>query len=237
MLRIGICDDNIAARLQLRSLLEQTFYAQQTEYQIYEFSSGEGVLHWFEKHEAELDLLFLDIEMNGLDGMETARQIRRHSAEILLVFVTGYSDYVFEGYEVGALDYLMKPVQPDKLGKVLTRVFSHLYTSANQFYLCRNQDGVYRIPRRDILYFASNRRLVLCVTATREYQFYSKLDAVQVELDDPSFVRIHQRYLVRAGAVSFIGENEVSIEDIRLPVSRSYKKDAILALTRAMLEG
>ena len=77
----------------------------------------------------------------------------------------------------------------------------------------------------------------MVVTAAREYQFYGKLDAVQTELNDPSFVRIHQRYLVRAGAVSFIGENEVAIGDIHLPVSRSYKKEAMLALTRAMLEG
>ena len=123
MIHIGICDDNAAARMQLRSALERNLYARGSEYDIFEFSSGEGMLGWFEKHHTELDLLFLDIEMGSMDGMEAARRIRVRNAAVQLVFVTGYADYVFDGYEVGALDYLMKPAQPDRLNRVLTRAF------------------------------------------------------------------------------------------------------------------
>ena len=236
MIHIGICDDNAAARMQLRSALERNLYARGSEYDIFEFSSGEGMLGWFEKHHTELDLLFLDIEMGSMDGMEAARRIRVRNAAVQLVFVTGYADYVVDGYEVGALDYLMKPAQPDRLNRVLTRAFAALHLVSDAVFLCRNTEGTYRIPRCEILYFFSDRRLITCVTASRSYPFYGKLDEVQEELDGSGFVRIHQRYLVRAGAVSRIGDGEVSVGKENLPISRSYRKDAMLALTRAMLE-
>lgn len=93
----------------------------------------------------------------------------------------------------------------------------------------------YRIPIRNILYFASNRRQVTCVTAGRSYCFYGKLDQVAREVGR-SFVRIHQRYLVRAGAVDRFGGSEVSIGDTVLPVSRSCQQAAMLALARVSLE-
>lgn len=76
MLRIGICDDVYDARLVLRSALERVLERRRTESQFFEFSSGEGLLRWLEHHAGELDLVFLDMEMGGLDGMETARRLR-----------------------------------------------------------------------------------------------------------------------------------------------------------------
>ena len=118
--------------------LERNLYDRHAEYNIFEFSSGEGVLGWFANHTAELDLLFLDIEMNAIDGMEAARRIREQNQTIQLVFVTGYADYVFDGYSVGALDYLMKPVQPERLDQVLVRTFAALHRTADTVYLCHN---------------------------------------------------------------------------------------------------
>ena len=76
MLRIGICDDVYDARLVLRSALERVLERRRTEGQFFEFSSGEGLLRWLEHHAGELDLVFLDMEMGELDGMETARRLR-----------------------------------------------------------------------------------------------------------------------------------------------------------------
>ena len=236
MLHIGICDDSFAARAQLRSVLEHNLYDRHAEYNIFEFSSGEGVLGWFANHTAELDLLFLDIEMNAIDGMEAARRIREQNQTIQLVFVTGYADYVFDGYSVGALDYLIKPVQPEHLDQVLVRTFAAMHRAADTVYLCHNSDGVYRIPRQEILYFSSDRRLITCVTTTRSYTFYGKLDEVESELNDPSFLRIHQRYLIRKDSVGRVTDNSVRIQNKDLPISRSYKKEAVFALTRTFLE-
>ena len=110
MLRIAICDDSEDDREILRSLLEKC-YISADEDVVYEFSQGTNAVSFLKKHPGEIDLLFLDIEMPKLSGMEAAEAIRAFDTSIQLIFVTGYPDYVFDGYRVGALDYLMKPVK------------------------------------------------------------------------------------------------------------------------------
>ncbi|MEI3102341.1 MAG: LytTR family DNA-binding domain-containing protein [Oscillospiraceae bacterium] len=108
MLRIAICDDSQDARLSLHGAVERSLDRQGQQGEIYEFSSR-GLLRWMERHAGEIDLVFLDMEMGELDGMETAQRLRRAFESLQLVFVTAYSDRVFEGYSVSALAYIMKP--------------------------------------------------------------------------------------------------------------------------------
>ncbi len=237
MLRIGICDDLSDARLLLRSALERILDSRKVQGQFFEFSSGENLLRWYERHAGELDLLFLDMELHELDGMETARRLRAADAGLQLVFVTGHSEYVFDGYTVGALGYILKPPGREQLESVLDRAQAALVRELDRAYLCRNGDIHYRIPLSSICYFASDRRQVQCVAENRTYTFYAKLDAVAAEVGK-EFIRVHQRYLVRAGAVDRIESGEVVLQSgERLPVSRSCQQSALLALARAELEG
>jgi two-component system response regulator LytT len=237
VLQIGICDDSREARQALQWPLERLLETRAVPHQFYEFSSGEGILGWMEKHEGELDLVFLDIEMQDMNGMETARRLRELDANLQLVFVTGYADYVYDGYAVGALGYLLKPAKEPQLDDILVRALAALYRSANEVYVCRSGDNYYRIPRTKILYFLSDRRQIQCVTAERIYTFYGKLDEVEQELRDSHFVRIHQRYLVHASMVERVDSGEVILQGgTALPVSRSCQGAAMAALTRAMLE-
>lgn len=237
MLQIGICDNQQQARLALQWTLERLLEQREISGEIYQFSSGEGLLGWMKKHPAELDLVFLDIEMSKINGMETARKLREADSGIQLVFVTGYADYVYDGYSVGALGYLLKPAKERQLDDILTRALSALDRGGNEVYVCRNGDSFYRIPRIKILYFASSKRQIQCVTNECTYTFYGKLDEVEQELSGGGFVRIHQRYLVRAGAVEHMDSSEVTLRgDHRLPMSRSCQTAAMAALTRALLE-
>ena len=237
MLSIGICDDDRENRLSLRWLLENILENQKIESAIYEFSSGETLLPWMEKHHNEIDLLFLDIEMGRLNGLETARTLRADNELLQIVFVTAFSDYVFEGYGVDALGYLMKPAKREQLEVILSRALTKLCREADQMYVCHNGDTWYRIPYQEILYFESDRRKVNCITQNRSYSFYGKLDEVEQELARAGFVRIHQRYLVRMNAIRQICGSEVQIGTDTLPISRSYHQKALLALTRSALEG
>ena len=124
MLQIGICDDARESRFQLRVLLERALEGRSAPARLLEFSSGDALLGWMDRHAGELDLVFLDIEMEGTNGMDTARALREADQSLQLVFVTGYSDYVFDGYEVGALGYLLKPAGAEELEKVLTRALT-----------------------------------------------------------------------------------------------------------------
>lgn len=235
MLRIGMCDDEIDARDALRIQLEKVLIEESEEI-VYEFSSGEGAVRWLGKHPGEIDLLFLDVEMEGMNGMEAAEQIREFDRELMIVFVTGYSDYVFDGYRVNALDYIMKPAQTGRLREVLKRVRYQLYDRREKSYALKNTDGTFRFSLADISYFYSDKRKVILVCRGKEYAFYGKLDEVEQELSG-SFVRIHQRYLVNPEQVTHIGSDRVMIGDKELPISRALKEEATARLAKALLGG
>lgn len=234
MIRIGICGDESRAREALKIQLEQLLREEDAKV-IYEFSSGEGLCAWLPKHAGELDLLFLDVEMGGMNGMETARRIRQSDNGLLIVFVTGYADFVFDGYSVQALDYVMKPVKRERLAQLMERVEDQLRRRSPQTLTIQNTEELFRVAYEDILYCYSDRRQVTVVTQGREYPFYAKLDDVAQTLGG-GFVRIHQRYLVRAKAVSSIQGSEVCVGPDRLPISRGLRQQAMAELTLSMLE-
>ena len=235
MLRIGICDDESGARDALRFSIERLLREEEGKV-FYDFSSGEGAVNWLAKHTGELDLLLLDVELGGMSGMETAKRIRQQDANLMLVFVTGYADFVFDGYAVSAMDYLVKPVKEDKLRQVLDRAQKLLESREPQTFVIQNADGLYRIAKNHIFYLYSDRRRVKVLTRDREYSFYGKLDEAEALLGS-GFVRIHQRYLVRAGAVSKIEKGSVTIGDTHLPISRALQNPAMTALARNMIGG
>lgn len=235
MLRIGVCDDEKEMRFTLRFKLERLLEMRNVEGEIYEFSLGDRLIEWYGKHAGGLDLLFLDIEMEGANGMETAKLLRRNDASLQMVFVTAHPDYVFAGYSVSALGYLMKPPSADALDDILTRAMAAIYLHADEVYLCRNSEGTYRLPKASILYFTSEKRQVTCTTKSGSYTFYGKLSQVESEIGT-GFIRIHQRHLVNAAAVEQMTADAVLIEGISLPISRAYQKEAMRRLTRALLD-
>lgn len=237
MLRIGICDDIADARLLLQDALERVLEMGGWEAQFFQFSSGEGLLDWYAKHLGELDLVFLDIEMKTLSGIDTAKRLRALDDSLQLAFCTSYSDYVFDGYGTGALGYLLKPPRQEQLEEVLRRAQAALLRGLDEAYIAKNGDTTYRLPYQTILYFTSERRKVHCVTTERTVSFYGKLDAVAAEVGK-HFVRIHQRYLVRIGAIARMETNEVVlVNGERLPLSRSQRQTALLAVAQQTLEG
>lgn len=234
MLRIGICDDEREAREALHLMLDVIFDREDMALQIYEFSSGEGVVGWLEGHAGELDLLFLDIDMRGMDGIETGMAIRKIDGRLSIAFLTGHPEQVFRGYSVGALDYIMKPLEKEKLREVLGRAMLALQYGERDAYTIRNSEGMYRIPLKEIRYVHSDRRLVTVETARRGYTFYAKLDDVGQELGG-DFIRIHQRYLVRAQAVDQVEGDRVKLGELTLPISRTHRQAAMQGFARTLL--
>lgn len=236
MLRIALCDDEENARDLLRIQLEKLMDESEDEI-IYEFSNGRTCVNWLTAHPGEVDLLFLDVEMGKENGMDAAKKIRAANCSILIVFVTGYTDYVFEGYQVDALDYLVKPPSPESLKNVLFRAKKLLSPQSEKFFVLKNTEGIYRLPIDDILYFYSDRRYIHLVTVLKTYTFYGKLSDIEKQIQR-HFIRIHQRYLVNSDKVTFLGSDYVTIDNPaseKLPVSRNYKKEASEKLARVLL--
>ncbi len=234
-MNIAICDDEKKFRKELRHLLEVQLDLMALTYEIEEYESGNSLLAHVE--EREPDVLFLDIEMPGMGGMETAKVLRNLGKKMLIIFITAYPDYVFQGYEVHAFHYILKPYEKKKLKEVLESAVKELSAQEEKFYVIQQKSGTIRLNIREISYFKSDKRSV-CVMLRKGEQlsFYEKLDEVEAELPD-FFQRIHNRYLVNIHCISKVESTSCVCCGEELPVSRRYKQSLAVAFAKIMLKG
>ena len=232
MLQLAVCDDERVFRSDLRKLLGTELELCGIDYHISEFTSGEELIAGLEK--ADCQILFLDIEMKGIDGVEAARRLRETKRQMEIVFVTSYADFVFQGYEVRALNYILKPYELEKIAAVLHTALEALDIEAEKYYVIDQRGGSIRVPLSSVKYFSSERRTVHAVTTEREYTFYEKLSDLETELPD-TFVRIHNRYLVHLKYLEAVRQNTAVVDGEELPVSRSCKSGLSIAFAKYML--
>lgn len=232
MLQLAVCDDERVFRSDLRKILGTELELCGIDYHISEFTSGEELIAGLEK--ADCQILFLDIEMKGIDGVETARRLRETKRQMEIIFVTSYADFVFQGYEVRALNYILKPYEPEKIAAVLHTAPEALDIEAEKYYVIDQRGGSIRVPLSSVKYFSSDRRTVHAVTTEQEYTFYEKLSDLETELPD-TFVRIHNRYLVHLKYLEAVRQNTAVVDGEELPVSRSCKSGLSIAFAKYML--
>lgn len=233
MITIGICDDEAAMRKSLRAPLEQKLQLMGMDYQIFEYDSGETLIkntgaQW-------LDILFLDIEMKDLNGMDTAKALRRQNVHTLLIFVTAYPDFVFQGYEVHAFHYILKPYEERKIKSVLEQALIKLGKNAEQSFTLEQKSGTYKVPMKKIVAFSSDKRkVVISLDDGGTLDFYGRLDTVAKDLPD-YFVRCHNRHLINLNFVTALEKDRCICKAFAFPVSRAYRQPLEIAFARLLL--
>lgn len=234
MVNIGICDDEASMRRLLRAPLEQKLQLLGEDYQIFEYNSGETLVTC---PEAEwLDILFLDIEMRQLSGMETARNLRKKDSHTLLIFVTAHPDFVFQGYEVHAFHYILKPYDKQKIMKVLEQALKELGQNREHYFTLEQKSGTTKIPAKKILAFSSDRRkIIISLEDGNKLDFYGKLDTVADDLPD-YFIRCHNRHLVNLNHVTALEKDSCILKSQSFPVSRAYRQSVEIAFARLLLQ-
>ena len=234
MINIGICDDEASMRRLLRAPLEQKLQLLGADYRIYEYDCGETLLT---RPETEwLDILFLDIEMRQMNGMETARNLRKRDSHTLLIFVTAYPDFVFQGYEVHAFHYILKPYENQKIMKVLEQAIKELGQNREHYFTLEQKSGTTKIPAKKILAFSSDRRkIIISLEDGNKLEFYGKLDAVETDLPD-YFIRCHNRHLVNLNYVTALEKDGCTLRSQSFPVSRAYRQSVEIAFARLLLQ-
>ena len=234
MINIGICDDEASMRRLLRAPLEQKLQLLGADYRIFEYDCGETLLT---RPETEwLDILFLDIEMKQLSGMETARNLRKRDSHTLLIFVTAYPDFVFQGYEVHAFHYILKPYENQKIMKVLEQAIKELGQNREHYFTLEQKSGTTKIPAKKILAFSSDRRkIIISLEDGNKLEFYGKLDALETDLPD-YFIRCHNRHLVNLNYVTALEKDGCTLRSQSFPVSRAYRQSVEIAFARLLLQ-
>ncbi len=195
-MNIAICDDESRVRTGIRNVLKEAFPG--TE--IREFVSGQKLLEAAGQDYLP-DIVLMDIAMNGMDGMETARKLRERY-QVLLIFVTGVKEQVFQAFDVGAFHYLLKPVEKEKLLSVMERAFAEVEKAGAKpkYMLVKVPGGHRRINAADILYAESDGRKVILHMKQENLEFYEKMEELEQRLGE-GFYRCHRGYLVSLSEV------------------------------------
>lgn len=240
-MNIAICDDEENVRYLIRKLIEK----QTKDCRIMEFSSGGELLQFWRREDREqIEILFLDIAMEGADGMETAEQIRAWKEEReeplwgslpLLIFVTGHPEYMAKAFSVNAFQYLVKPIDEKEFADVFAlalRECCHLGVKKNaepRKILVRDGNITRNIPVEDIYYIESNNRKIIIAVGDEKIECYGKIGGMERELQE-GFFRTHRGYLVNMKYVERYSRTEVQMKDgSRLLISKYKYQDFVKA--------
>jgi len=200
-LRIFLVDDEAPARARLRSLLQDCAGSLPNEV-VGEADSGAAALAALA--DRSVDVVLLDIRMPGMDGMEVARRLAKLERSPAVVFVTAYDAHAVSAFEVGARDYLLKPVRLDRLVEALRRVASlgqPESRSKSRFITVNDRGRVLRVPLEEVLYLRAELKYVTLRTREREYVLDEPL--TRLEDDFPNdLLRIHRNCLVNRGQLT-----------------------------------
>lgn len=218
-MRVAVCDDEAEYCKQMQKMIEKMYHSLDVIVDTYQ--TGRDLLRQFEKQ--NYDLIFLDIEMPGIDGISLARRLRDRKEELRLVFLTSHVEYALKGYEVQALRYLTKPVQEDKLKEVLCYVMKQMQDQ--RIIWLKTSAGEERVSLSDILYLEAQDQNISINTAERSYVVRYNLRDFEQELKEYGFFRIHRGYLVSLRKISAVRKNEVTLDGgTVLPLSRTREK-------------
>ena len=232
MIRTAICDDEANIRAYLSALIQ----AQPYPCEIVEYASAGDCL----ANHREIDLLFLDIELNppgtGLDGMALARKIRERDSttQPVIIFVTGYDRYVFDAFDVGAFQYLLKPVNEEKFAQVFARAVEQIAANREnpqkgRVLTLQSANTSKTVPLDSIYYIESSNHRVELHLKDGEFACYAKIGDLELELQN-QFFRIHKGYLVNLSYVAGYSKTEVTLTNgVRLLLSKYKYQDFVKA--------
>lgn len=227
-LKIGICDDDAAQVALTEKLTAQWAQENGHDAKIKTYKNAESLLFDF-AGESDFDILMLDIEMGEMDGVTLAKNIRAKSDFVQIIFITGYSDYISDGYDVAALHYLMKPLKSEKLFEVLSRAAMKLKKDGKMITL-KTADEIIRLPIREIKYIDVYKNDIT-IHAKRSITVRKTLSEIETELDS-RFFRTGRQSIINLDYVRRTTKNSVYLaggEEVPLP------RGAYEAINRAII--
>ncbi len=218
MVRIGICDDEKAVRERIASQMQ----ALVPKDCLVLYASGEDVL----AEQRQCDILFLDIQMPGTDGMTVAKKLRERNSRQILIFVTALKEYVYEAFDVKAFRYLVKPFSQKRLQEVLCAAVEEcghmpaVSEPKRKQLLVRSKGECIRVFLEDILYAEVYNRKVILHQREKMLEYYQRLSELESELGS-GFVRVHRSYLVQLRCVERYNAKTIYLEDgSEIPIAK-----------------
>jgi len=221
MLEIAICEDDIIQQERLEILLSEI--GLQESINLRKFDSGEKLIKSYESDD-RYGIILLDMQLDLLDGIQTAEIIRGYDKNCLIIIITSVMEYAALGYSIDAYDFIMKPVDKEKFGRVINKAVKELQARMNKTYLIQTRDKTKVIKLSEIQFIESNRNRVIIHTNKEKYTNNESISSVVDKLRKDGFVRISRYYIANIYYVKEIGvKTLILVTGEELKYSEKYR--------------
>lgn len=221
MFRIAVVEDDAEYAQRITRYIER--YALENGLEIQTTALGDG-METVMNYRHEWDIIFLDIEMPNLDGFSAAKEIRARDSTVLLIFITNMARYAIRGYEVGALDFMLKPVSYEQFRMKMQKAVAAAKMRESKYVLLSTKDGEIRISIDEILYVEVLNHHLQIATLSGTHTIFESLNHFEKKLPEKRFSRCSRSYLVNLQQVRRITAASVMVDTVELPISRTRRK-------------
>ena len=231
MIRIALVEDDASYRQELKAYLEQYARENGEEIDVKAFTDGDEIA---QDYRAGYDIIFMDIMMRFMNGMQAAREIRKKDEEVIIIFVTNTAQYAISGYEVNALDYVLKPINYYAFSKTLERALAKIKRDEEKFIVISNKYSAYKVNENAIEYVEINGHSLVYHTRDGDFTAVGTMKEVEEELSGDHFFRCNKCFLVNLKYVDAIQGDDALVAGEPVQISRSRKKAFMEALNAYM---
>lgn len=229
MYRIAVVEDEQQYRDEVCQYIEQYATEHQLKFDVTTYTDGQEIVDDVQKH---YDIIFFDIEMTLLNGMDAAKVIRERDVNVVMVFITNMAQYAIEGYEVGAFDFVLKPIDYYGFSFRLARALGRVQKKqGNLEFAINTPGGIKKLNSNDIYYIEIENRFLVYHTAEGDFSQRGTLQSAEEMFQDYHFVKCNHWYLVNLKYVTEIEENIVHVAGSRLEISRRNRAHFLKEVT------
>lgn len=233
MLNIYLCDDNKIILEKYKALLIKTAQKHNFLIAFQLFTSGEQLLFYLEDKPEAADIIYMDIRMDGIDGLETAKKLRKFGSSAEIIFLTGNSEYVFDSFDVSPTHYILKDSISDaRFEEIFFKAAARVEKKSQAVFSCEGGGMKKQILISEIVYFEIHNRMVTVHYRDQKFDFYSRLEDLEKHELLRHFIRVHRSYLVHLQYVEMLSKSTlVLITGENIPIGITYSKDVKMALS------
>lgn len=234
MIRVAIIEDEKKHSERLNACLQRFGIERKKEFSVDFFEDG---LDFVSDYHFNYEIVFFDIELPHMNGMECAFRLRRIDTNVVIVFVTNMVQYAVKGYEVGAMGFVVKPVEYFAFTILMDKVVDKIEKDTAQDIFIHSGDQGIRISSRDIYYVEVMDHYLIYHTTEGDFRVTGKLADTELRLGEVNFFRCSKCYLVNLRYVKEVNESEITVGKDKIYISRRRKKDFLIALNGFMRRG
>lgn len=222
MMKIAVLDDEKQAADVLVSYLRRYEEKKMLTFEISVFNAAEVLL---ENYSCGFNILFMDIEMAGINGLQAAKLIRVKDEHVVIVFITNMAQFAIQGYDVGAVDFILKPVTYEKFLLKIEKIFRRLPEENDETLVLRTTVGIINQSVSAVKYIETSKNYVYYHIGSNTYKVRSTMSDALEKLSAPIFVQISNCNVVNMKYISKIAQNSVDVGGTILHISRSKKAE------------